>query len=59
MYVNAYVYLKQEQNMMPQGFTERHKERRENLTVRLSEKTSEDMGIFKQENYRKHQGANI
>lgn len=28
MYVNADVYLKQAQNMMPQGLTERDKERR-------------------------------
>lgn len=30
MYVNAYVYLKQAQNMMPQGLTERDKEGRKN-----------------------------
>lgn len=28
MYVNAYVYLKQAQNMMPQGLAERDKEGR-------------------------------
>lgn len=53
MYVNAYVYLKQAKNMMLQGFTERDKERKK-ITVRMFEKTSGDMGIFKRENYRKY-----